>query len=113
MTLNATVSGGRWRCLCCENFITHQELEVCGLTQAALTKFSGTASSVRDRVIFRADKTYDLLPEQEGKYAKRRAQAAATCAQPKSQNKQETSSSVSNAKGFGGPTQPIEVIELD
>ena len=61
--MNASVSGGRWRCICCESFITYQELEVCGLTQSALQTFATEVSATRDRIEFRADKSFRLLNE--------------------------------------------------
>lgn len=68
MVVNAPVSGGRWRCVCCELFVSHQELQVCGLTQAALTKFANEVSSTQDRVEFRAGQSLHLLPPPKLRY---------------------------------------------
>jgi hypothetical protein len=76
MEVSAPVSGGRWRCACCEIFISHQELQLCGLTQEALTKFAGKVSSTRSRVEFRADKSLHLLPEKELRSTNQRRQPA-------------------------------------
>lgn len=72
MACNTSVSGGRWRCASCENFLSYQELQLCGLTRSALKKFAGEVSSQRHRVEFRADRTYHLLPPQKLRYANKK-----------------------------------------
>ena len=112
MEIHAPVTGGRWRCPCCELFISHQELQLCGLTEASLVKFADKASSTRHRVLFRADKSFELLPEQELKYAKRRQspQNASNGTRPTSEQQLPSSH---NRRGGRKPDEPIEVIELD
>jgi predicted alpha/beta-fold hydrolase len=68
-----TVSGGRWRCASCEQFLAYQDLQLCGLTEAALERYGKEASSARDRVEFRGkDKTFHLLEENKRRYQKKR-----------------------------------------
>lgn len=64
------MSGGRWRCPCCEKFLSFNKLEFCGLTKAALTKFEKDVNANRGRVEFRADGNYRLLPEDSLRYGK-------------------------------------------
>jgi hypothetical protein len=72
MLCNVAVSGGRWRCASCETFLSYQELQLCSLTEAALKKFGTQVSSQRDRVEFRADKTFHLLPTQRLRYGNKK-----------------------------------------
>jgi hypothetical protein len=73
LSYNVTVSGGRWRCASCEKFLSYQDLQLCGLTEAALQRFGKEASSTRDRVEFRGkDKTFHLLEENRRRYSKKR-----------------------------------------
>ena len=61
ITANSYVSGGRWRCSACENFVSLQNLEVCGLTLHLLRAFARVATSDRSRVALCGDRTYKLL----------------------------------------------------
>lgn len=65
MFLESNVQEGRqrWRCAVCENFIAVEDLVYCKLTRDLLEEFKASASSSRDRVEFRLDGTYELLPE--------------------------------------------------
>jgi hypothetical protein len=73
LSYNSTVSGGRWRCASCEKFLAYQDLQLCGLTEAALQRYGKEASSARDRVEFRGeDKTFHLLEENRRRYQKKR-----------------------------------------
>jgi hypothetical protein len=69
---NGFVSGSRWRCASCETFVSVDSLEVCGLTSRLLDEFKTEASPERDRIEFRSDGTYSLLPEKTPQYAVRR-----------------------------------------
>lgn len=102
MEVNAPVSGGRWRCVCCEQFINYQELEVCGLTKEALVRFEGVASATRDRVEFRADRTMNLLPAPKLRFGSKRRQQSGGSTQPQQVKNPQTPIS-----------DPIEVIDLD
>ncbi len=102
MEVNAPVSGGRWRCVCCELFINYQELEVCGLTKEALIRFAGTASETRDRVEFRANRTMNLLPAPKLRFGtKRRQQSGGSTLTMVVKNQPKSIQ------------EPIEVIDLD
>ena len=70
------MSGGRWRCASCERYLSHQDLQLCGLTAAALERFKNEASTTRDRVEFRSDKTFILLPTNKVRYNGRKRGAA-------------------------------------
>ena len=65
------VSGGRWRCGCCESFLSYEDLQLCGLTRAALEKFENEASRTRDRVEVFSNRSFVLLKEREKRYKKR------------------------------------------
>jgi hypothetical protein len=97
------VSGNRWRCLVCENFIPLPELELCGLTQSILKQYADQASSTLSRIEFRSNGTHQLLNESNNR--KRRVAAAVPS------NPQESPSNVRGAKRARGAD--IEVIELN
>ena len=104
--MNASVSGGRWRCICCESFITYQELEVCGLTQSALQTFATEVSATRDRIEFRADKSLHLLDEAPLRHKNRQRQ--------KESVKGSYSGVLGQSSGRGPVThETIEIIDLD
>jgi hypothetical protein len=69
MQSNVLVSGSRWRCASCELFLEYHELQLCGLTKAALGKFGEKVNASQGRVEFRSDETYHLLPPQRLRYA--------------------------------------------
>lgn len=73
LSSNAHVSGSRWRCASCENFVSLQNLEVCELTSHLLREFASKAS-VRDRVELCADRSYKLLQARQPRSRKRRAE---------------------------------------
>jgi hypothetical protein len=102
MACNTSVSGSRWRCPACETFLSYQDLQLCGLTQAALKKFEREVSSTRDRVEFKADKTYKLLPEPKLRYGTKKRTSA-------------TSGNGNNNNTTSTKMDPdtIEIIDLD
>ena len=107
MEVNTPVSGGRWRCVCCEQFVNYQELEVCGLTKEALIRFADVASATRDRVEFRADQTMTLLPPPKLRHNnKRRPQPGSSTSSKQPVKNQQASTS-------GSVPEPIEIIDLD
>jgi len=65
---NACVSGSRWRCASCEDFVSLQSLEYCGLTASLLEEFKDQATVDRDRVEFCASGSYRLLDERKLRY---------------------------------------------
>ena len=68
---NAYVSGSRFRCASCEEFVSLQNLEICGLTTHLLQEFEKVASPERDRVQVCADGSYVLLEERKVRGTKR------------------------------------------
>ncbi|GKY98427.1 hypothetical protein MPSEU_000800200 [Mayamaea pseudoterrestris] len=71
--LESNVAEGRqrWRCAICENFIAVEDLQLCKLTRDMLSEFKDIATTSRDRVEFRLDGTYELLPERRIKSRKK------------------------------------------
>ena len=53
---NQHVSGGRWRCGVCEDFLSVSDLVQCGLFEAMLQKHRKEVSGIRDQVSFRPGK---------------------------------------------------------
>lgn len=68
---NEVVSGSRWRCASCENFVSLQDLEVCGLTASLVKEFEKELAPDRDRVELCSDRTYRLLGERKLRYKKK------------------------------------------
>lgn len=97
---NLSVSGSRWRCASCELFLQYHELQLCGLTKAALDKFGEQVSAFQGRVEFRSDETFHLLPPQRLRHASKRQS-----------NANANAGSSGNIKGQ--PPAPDEVILLD
>jgi hypothetical protein len=67
------VSGSRWRCASCENFVSLQDLEYCGLTASLLKEFANDVTPARDRIELCSNKTYRLLGERKLRYKKKSA----------------------------------------
>jgi hypothetical protein len=63
LALNEIVSGTRWRCLCCEQFVSVQDLQVCGLTDDILTEFKGKTNDQCNKVEFCSNGSYSLFDE--------------------------------------------------
>lgn len=61
LSINSFASGNRWRCACCELFVSVKQLEVCGLTQQFLQEFRSLVTWNRESVEFRSDGTYEFL----------------------------------------------------
>ena len=68
---NIYISYNRWRCASCENFVSLQSLQICGLTSHLLKEFQGSATSERGRVEFSSDGRYKLLEQQVSRHKKR------------------------------------------
>jgi hypothetical protein len=74
---NRIVSGQRWRCIVCEQYVSLQDLELCTLTEELVQQFQeDLIPTERDRVEFCADGSYKLLGarSQRGINKKRTAQ---------------------------------------
>ena len=72
---NEVVSGGRWRCVNCENFISVRDLVHCGLFQTMIDKYQGCISGARDKVSLQSDGSFYLKDENRLMYANKRASA--------------------------------------
>jgi hypothetical protein len=66
------VSGSRWRCAACENFVSLQDLECCGLTAYIIEEFEKVLSPERDRIEFCEDGRYKLLEARQLRCGKKR-----------------------------------------
>lgn len=60
---NKYITGGRWRCGVCENFLSVQDLIKCGLYEAILHLYKDTASA--DKVSFKSDGSWNLKDEKK------------------------------------------------
>jgi hypothetical protein len=76
LRINEHVSGGRWRCGNCENFISVRDLILCGLFQAMIDKYKGQISGIRDKVSLESDGSYSLKDENKLRYASKKTTAA-------------------------------------
>lgn len=108
--MNVPVAGGRWRCVCCESFITYQELEVCGLAKEALRIFAREVSATRDRVEFRADKSFHLLKEPPLRHNNRFRRILSANG---SNNDASGHPEGAHPSSHAPLNQPIEIIDLD
>jgi hypothetical protein len=75
MHSNECVSGSRWRCACCEIFLPYHDLQLCGLTKAALKKFGKRVNSNQGRVEYSVNGEYELLGPQKLRYANKKRSA--------------------------------------
>jgi len=69
---NTIVTGGRWRCGACEDFVNVRDLVRCSLFQAMLDDVGGKVSGARDRVSLRSDGTWKLMDENRLRHANKR-----------------------------------------
>jgi hypothetical protein len=69
---NVHISGSRWRCAACENFVSLQDLEYCGLTAYIIKEFEKVLTEERDRIEFSEDGRYKLLEARPLRYGKKR-----------------------------------------
>jgi len=71
LNANNVVSAGRWRCPCCERFVSVRDLVHCGLFQEILDNLRDkVVPGVRDNVCVKADGTWLLLGENKLRYRK-------------------------------------------
>jgi len=66
---NKHISGGRWRCGVCEDFISVKDLVRCGLFEAMLHDYRDKVSGVRDKVSFKPDGSWCLKEENKLRYS--------------------------------------------
>lgn len=70
---NSTVSGGRWRCLVCEDFVPVQDLMIDGFIAKILEDHGSDVNSSRDKVEIYRDGTWKFLSENRLKYSTKRS----------------------------------------
>ncbi|KAL9181363.1 hypothetical protein ACHAXT_010168 [Thalassiosira profunda] len=63
---NKSVSGGRWRCGCCEDFVSVKDLVRCGLFEAMLQDHREEVSGARHEVSFKSDGTWEMKGSEAG-----------------------------------------------
>eukprot|EP00578_Thalassiosira_sp_NH16_P005711 CAMPEP_0181139682 /NCGR_PEP_ID=MMETSP1071-20121207/34910_1 /TAXON_ID=35127 /ORGANISM="Thalassiosira sp., Strain NH16" /LENGTH=237 /DNA_ID=CAMNT_0023226601 /DNA_START=220 /DNA_END=929 /DNA_ORIENTATION=- len=66
---NRHVTGGRWRCGVCEDFVSAKDLIRCGLFEAMLHDHRDMVSGIRDKISFRPDGSWCLKAENKLRYA--------------------------------------------
>jgi hypothetical protein len=69
---NITVSGGRWRCVICEDFVPVQDLMIDGFIAKILEEHGKDVSTSRDKVEIHRDGTYKLLKENRLRFQQKR-----------------------------------------
>jgi hypothetical protein len=65
LSINQFISGTRWRCACCESFVSIYNLEYCSFTKYLIDEFRTKVTWNRDRVEFCSDGTSQLLEPQK------------------------------------------------
>ncbi|CAJ1934863.1 unnamed protein product [Cylindrotheca closterium] len=110
MKSNITVYGSRWRCPCCEQFLSYNELQLCALTEAALEKFKDQVTPNRGRVEYRVDESYELLPEDRLRHTAIKRQSSVSGGGDGSGVQPKQSPSELRPRPS---TQEIEIIEID
>jgi hypothetical protein len=70
---NSHVSGGRWRCLVCEDFVPVRDLMIDGFIEKILEEHGQDVSTSRDKVEIYRDGTWKFLPENKLRYQRKRA----------------------------------------
>ncbi len=79
---NATVSGGRWRCVICEDFVPVQDLMIDGFMAKILEEHGQDVTSARDKIEIHRDGSYKLLNENRLRYQLKRSSSALSADQP-------------------------------
>jgi len=75
---NNHVSGGRWRCLVCEDFVPVQDLMIDGFVAKILEEHGDRVSSSRDKVEIYRNGTWKFLSENRLKYQKKRSNTSSS-----------------------------------
>ena len=60
LDMNKSPSGQRWKCGHCENFLSHEDLEHCALTEKASRQFGDQIGSLQHMVEFKEDGSMSL-----------------------------------------------------
>ena len=70
---NKTVTGSRWRCPVCNDFVAIRDLLHCGLTKDMVNKHGHEASIGRDKVELKSTGEWRFLPENKLRYSSKSA----------------------------------------
>ncbi len=108
---NATVSGGRWRCAVCENFVSLQNCIIDGYQQSILQTYSDQLSSIRDKVQIFSNGTHALMEENRLRYNKK--QNNTNDANPTDSNDNSNEPPNKRVKTDGSNNTVTEIIDLD
>jgi hypothetical protein len=65
---NKHISGGRWRCGVCEDFLSVRDLVQCGLYETMLLEYKDKVSVGQDKVSFRSDGSWSLKDENKPRH---------------------------------------------
>mmetsp|Transcript_25291 Transcript_25291/g.69715 ORF Transcript_25291/g.69715 Transcript_25291/m.69715 type:complete len:149 (-) Transcript_25291:3246-3692(-) len=106
-----TAGGQRWKCGYCENFISHEDLEYCTLTDKMVKQFGDEMSNLQHTVEFKEDRSMMLCKpvrtsKERTKMKKERAAAAATA-------KGNPDGASSAAGNWGGADEVVEILDSD
>lgn len=101
---NSTVSGGRWRCAVCEDFVPVQDLVVDGMMVSMLEDLGrDRISGSRDKIQMSKDGAWKFMEENRLKYSKKR---------PMGDKDEEEDNRIRKKLNNGATRQASEVIEL-
>ena len=70
---NKTVTGTRWRCPACNDFVAIRDLIICGLAKEMLKKHGHEASLERDKVELKSTGEWRFLPENKLRYGSKKS----------------------------------------
>lgn len=91
------MTGQRWRCLVCENYISYDDLQLCGFTEGLIHEFrKDLVPTERDRVEFCSNGSYKLLGARKQRYTGRKRPAPDNVESGSSLDRKATSSSKSS-----------------
>jgi len=98
---NSTVSGSRWRCVVCEDFVPMQDLMIDGFMSKILNDFGQDVNASRDKVEICMDGTYKLLDANRLRYQQKRSSSS------------NDDSSAKRAKTEEKATEIIDILDDD
>ena len=98
---NINISGGRWRCLVCEDFVPVQDLMIDGFVAKILNEHGNDVSSSRDKVEIYRNGSWKFLSDNRLKYQKKRPNSSSE--QPEGKR--------ANTQGSGGQAEVIDILD--
>jgi len=75
---NKTVTGSRWRCPVCNDFVAIRDLLHCGLTKEMVNKHGHEASIERDKIELKSTGEWRFLPENKLRYGSKSTKTEVT-----------------------------------